>query len=196
LERAVQHRGQGDAADHPPQSRLSRGESLSSLDPPGRQQQRDRSPRGRLVRRRSAGLSLFHPADAWPEQCAGQDRFPFPNPYNVFVHDTPARQLFSLESRYFSHGCMRVQDPLDIALLLLGHQDGGIWTRQRLEKIVASRNYTVVHLARPIDIHITYLTAWPRRLPARARRARRADGSRRTAALRPNFFTHRFYSGF
>jgi murein L,D-transpeptidase YcbB/YkuD len=98
-----------------------------------------------------------------PNNALGRIVFRFPNPYNVFVHDTPARQLFSLESRYFSHGCMRVQDPLDIALLLLGHQDGGIWTRQRLEKIVASRNYTVVHLARPIDIHITYLTAWAER---------------------------------
>jgi len=58
---------------------------------------------------------------------------------------------------------MRVQFPMQLALLLLRGQDGGAWTEQRINSIVATRAYTVVQLQRTIPVHITYLTAWAER---------------------------------
>lgn len=95
-----------------------------------------------------------------PKNALGTLVFRFPNPYNVYLHDTPSRELFNREHRFFSHGCMRVESPARLALLLLGNQNGGIWNQARIDAIVATRKYTVVALERPIAVHITYLTAW------------------------------------
>jgi murein L,D-transpeptidase YcbB/YkuD len=89
--------------------------------------------------------------------------FRFPNAHNVYLHDTPSRSLFERERRFFSHGCMRVQHPVRLALLLLGRQDGGAWTEAHINAIIATRVFTVVPLQRPIPVHITYLTAWAER---------------------------------
>lgn len=98
-----------------------------------------------------------------PKNALGAIAFRFPNPHNVYLHDTPAKSLFDREARYFSHGCMRVEFPLKLALLLLGNQDGGIWTEQRINSIIATRKQTVIDLKRPIAVHVTYLTAWAER---------------------------------
>jgi murein L,D-transpeptidase YcbB/YkuD len=58
---------------------------------------------------------------------------------------------------------MRVEDPMKLARLLLGDQDGGAWTEARINAIIATRAYTVVGLARTIPVHVTYLTAWAER---------------------------------
>jgi murein L,D-transpeptidase YcbB/YkuD len=89
--------------------------------------------------------------------------FRLPNPYNVYLHDTPARNLFEREGRFFSHGCMRVDAPMALALLLLGKQEGGAWTEARINAVIATRALTVVPLARPIPVHVTYVTAWAER---------------------------------
>ncbi len=90
----------------------------------------------------------------------GTTLFMFPNPHNVFIHDTPARNIFSLEDRYFSHGCVRVEHPMKLALLLLRDQDGGPWTEQRIKAVLEKKDQTRIDLKSPIPVHITYLTAW------------------------------------
>lgn len=87
--------------------------------------------------------------------------FRLPNPHNVYLHDTPAKRLFDRDARFFSHGCMRVQDPMKLALLLLGGQEG--WTEARINAVIATRTLRVVPLQRPIPVHVTYLTAWAER---------------------------------
>lgn len=87
--------------------------------------------------------------------------FRLPNPHNVYLHDTPAKRLFDRDARFFSHGCMRVDDPMKLALLLLGGQEG--WTEARINAVIATRALRVVPLQRPIPVHVTYLTAWAER---------------------------------
>ncbi len=90
----------------------------------------------------------------------GRVKFMFPNSHDVYLHDTPSRELFSRSARAFSHGCIRLQRPLDLAVEVL--QAGGVdgWTRQRIDRVVASQERTVVNLAEPLPVHLTYLTAW------------------------------------
>lgn len=87
----------------------------------------------------------------------GRIKFMFPNPYNIYLHDTPSRELFQRSVRSFSHGCIRVQNPVDLGAVLLG-ADG--WTKERLEAAIASAEQKVITLSRPIPVHLTYLTAW------------------------------------
>jgi len=87
----------------------------------------------------------------------GRIKFMFPNPYNIYLHDTPARQLFQETVRSFSHGCIRVQNPVDLAAVLL-EADG--WSKERLEAAIATGEQKVITLSRPIPVHLTYLTAW------------------------------------
>jgi L,D-transpeptidase YcbB len=95
-----------------------------------------------------------------PRNALGTAAFIFPNPHNVFIHDTPIRSIFNLEDRYFSHGCVRVQNPWNLAIFLLKDQDNGQWTEERIKKVVEGREQTRVNLKAPIAVHITYLTAW------------------------------------
>lgn len=88
----------------------------------------------------------------------GRVKFMFPNQFNVYMHDTPARSLFSRAGRAFSHGCIRLARPVDMAVEVLSQIPG--WTRQRIESVLASKKNTVVSLKRPIDVHIIYSTAW------------------------------------
>lgn len=87
----------------------------------------------------------------------GRIKFMFPNPYNIYLHDTPSRQLFQETVRSFSHGCIRVQNPVDLAAVLLG-PDG--WTKEKLEAAIAAGDQRVITLSKPIPVHLTYLTAW------------------------------------
>ena len=90
----------------------------------------------------------------------GRVKFMFPNPHNVYLHDSPARNLFGQRERAFSHGCIRLARPLELANQVL--QAGGVqgWNSERIESTVASAKTTVVNLRDPLPVHITYLTAW------------------------------------
>jgi len=90
----------------------------------------------------------------------GRVKIIFPNPHNVYLHDTPARSLFGRSERAFSHGCIRLARPLDLAGQVL--QAGGVdgWSRDRIDGVIASAKTTVVNLRDPLPVHITYLTAW------------------------------------
>ncbi len=97
--------------------------------------------------------------DPGPKNALGRIKFMFPNPYNVYIHDTPAKSLFSRATRTFSHGCMRVQDPVKLADIILGHDDPR-WTPERVKAEFAKGDNRVVRLKTPIPVHVTYLTAW------------------------------------
>jgi len=87
----------------------------------------------------------------------GRLKFMFPNKYNVYIHDTPAKALFSKDLRVYSHGCMRVQNPEALAEVLLKSQG---WTKEKIEAQLATGAQKIVNLKTPIPVHVTYLTAW------------------------------------
>jgi murein L,D-transpeptidase YcbB/YkuD len=95
--------------------------------------------------------------DAGPANPLGRIKFVFPNDYDVYLHDTPARTLFEHEDRTFSHGCIRVQDPLRLAELILSDQLG--WSRADLEAAIATGRTQTVNLVTPIPILVIYWTA-------------------------------------
>ena len=94
-----------------------------------------------------------------PKNALGLVKFMFPNKYNVYLHDTPGRQLFSKTGRAFSHGCVRVKDPMKFAEVLLGYRNGT--TRQKIDQIVASAKRTRINLKKTIPVAIMYWTVDP-----------------------------------
>lgn len=93
-----------------------------------------------------------------PRNALGLVKFMFPNQFNVYMHDTPSRGLFSETERARSHGCIRLARPLDMAEQVLTAAPG--WDRKRIDAVVAGQERTVVSLKTPLDVHITYSTAW------------------------------------
>jgi murein L,D-transpeptidase YcbB/YkuD len=85
----------------------------------------------------------------------GQVKFLFPNLHNIYLHDTPNSALFEREKRAFSHGCIRVEDSVGLAALLL---DG--WTRSQVEEFVESGQNREFALERPLPVVMLYWTAW------------------------------------
>ena len=88
----------------------------------------------------------------------GTLKFMFPNRFNVYLHDTPARSLFKKAVRSFSHGCIRVENPDEFAAMLLRDHEG--WSREEIQAAIASGKRQVVTLKTSIPVHLTYLTAW------------------------------------
>jgi murein L,D-transpeptidase YcbB/YkuD len=96
--------------------------------------------------------------DSGDGNALGRVKFMFPNRFNIYLHDTPAKSLFSRPERTFSHGCIRVQDPPLLAEYVLKSSEG--WDRQRIEAAIASGERTIVTLSEPLPVHISYLTSW------------------------------------
>jgi murein L,D-transpeptidase YcbB/YkuD len=88
----------------------------------------------------------------------GHVKFLFPNPYNVYLHDTPADALFARPGRAFSHGCVRVEKPEDLAKWLL--LDAPEWTNEKIVEAMHSGEEQHVKLKQEIPVHIVYFTAW------------------------------------
>lgn len=88
----------------------------------------------------------------------GRVKFMFPNEFDVYLHDTPARSLFTNESRDFSHGCVRLEKPLDLARYLL--QTERSWTKEQLDGVLASGKETEVPIRAPVPVHFMYWTVW------------------------------------
>ncbi len=89
----------------------------------------------------------------------GKVKFMFPNPYNIYLHDTPAKDLFSKEMRAYSHGCIRLADPFDFAYALLSAQSDD--PKAVFQAALDGGVETTVKLARPVPVHLVYFTAWP-----------------------------------
>ena len=88
----------------------------------------------------------------------GRIKFMFPNRFNIYLHDTPARGLFAREVRDFSHGCIRVQDPETLAAFVLDRQPG--WSQDAIKAAIGTGERRIVTLDEPLPVHIAYLTAW------------------------------------
>ncbi len=93
-----------------------------------------------------------------PHNALGRVKFMFPNKFDIYLHDTPARSLFSRSERTFSSGCIRVEDPFRLASLLLQGQNG--WSRDHIDRVVNSRQQTTVYLKEPVPVHLEYWTTW------------------------------------
>lgn len=92
------------------------------------------------------------------DNALGLVKFMFPNSYNVYLHSTPAHALFKQPVRTFSHGCIRVSDPVALATLVLKDAPGD-WTRDKIEAAMHGSATMRIDLERPIDVLILYATA-------------------------------------
>lgn len=88
----------------------------------------------------------------------GTVKFMFPNTYNIYLHDTPSKSLFSRESRAYSHGCIRLADPHDFAYALLAKQTSN--PEGEFKATLQTRRETTVKLKSPVPVHIVYQTAF------------------------------------
>jgi murein L,D-transpeptidase YcbB/YkuD len=121
--------------------------------------------RGRDVDPRSvdwsrADMRKFHvyqPPSA--DNALGIVKFRFPNSHAVYIHDTPSKKLFNAEVRAFSHGCMRLRDPVKLASLLLTQDEK--WTAEKVNAVVRKgpKNNWIA-LGQKVPVHMTYFTVW------------------------------------
>lgn len=93
-----------------------------------------------------------------PNNALGHVKFLFPNEHNVYLHDTPADELFSRPGRAFSHGCVRVEEPEVLAKYVL--RDDPAWTEPEIKSAMLSGDEKHVRLKTEIPVHIVYFTAW------------------------------------
>lgn len=94
--------------------------------------------------------------DPGPENALGKVKFMFPNEYNVYLHDTPSRELFDRAVGAFSSGCIRLSKPIELAEFLL--QDTGEWDGKKIMEVVDKRIETMVRLKEPIPVYLIYST--------------------------------------
>jgi murein L,D-transpeptidase YcbB/YkuD len=93
-----------------------------------------------------------------PDNALGAVKFMFPNPWNIYLHDTPAKDLFGREVRAFSHGCIRLQQPREFAYHLLARQTRN--PQGVFQEKLDSGDETRVNLAEPVPVHLEYRTAF------------------------------------
>jgi murein L,D-transpeptidase YcbB/YkuD len=96
--------------------------------------------------------------DPGPRNALGRIKFMFLNKYHVYLHDTPARPLFEETQRDFSHGCIRIQHPIELAVYLL--RNNPRWDREALLAALDDAEDRSVPLPEPMPIHLLYWTAW------------------------------------
>ena len=94
-----------------------------------------------------------------PKNALGLVKFIFPNDYNVYLHDTPDDQLFSERVRAFSHGCIRVQHPAELAAFVLGPQQ---WTVAQATSAMNAAKWRRVDLTQKLPVYIAYFTTFER----------------------------------
>jgi murein L,D-transpeptidase YcbB/YkuD len=93
-----------------------------------------------------------------PDNPLGKIKFMFPNEYDIYLHDTPADHLFSRTERDFSHGCIRLEKPIEFANILL--QGDPEWTPEALQAAIDSGEQKTITLPKPLPVHILYWTSW------------------------------------
>jgi murein L,D-transpeptidase YcbB/YkuD len=94
--------------------------------------------------------------DPGPNNSLGRIKFDLPNPYNVYLHDTPGKALFTKSVRAFSHGCIRVSQPRELALALLDAS----WSMAAIDEAIAAGVTRRVPVAPAVPVHIAYFTAF------------------------------------
>jgi L,D-transpeptidase YcbB len=101
-------------------------------------------------------LEIFQPPG--PDNVLGRVKFVFPNKHDVYMHDTTQKELFAKAIRAESHGCVRVQNPDELAAILLDYDQG--WSAARVESAIQNGYDQHVALRHKIPVHITYFTLW------------------------------------
>ena len=93
---------------------------------------------------------------AGPSNALGRVKFMFPNGHAIYLHDTPSRHLFSRSERAYSHGCIRVKDPLTLAQQVLNKPN---WDEGAINSVVSRGKTRYVHLDDHLPVLLYYLTA-------------------------------------
>lgn len=94
-----------------------------------------------------------------PGNVLGVVKFTFPNKHQVYMHDTPTKHLFKNKQRTYSHGCVRVRNPVSLAKIIVREANG--MTEDEVMQIIRGQlRETPVKLDKKIPVHLTYLTAW------------------------------------
>ena len=100
-----------------------------------------------------AGIDVRQPPG--PRNALGQLKIDFPNKHAIYMHDTPQKHLFAREQRAFSHGCVRLQHPREMAAALLGISVADI------DRKIARRETQTERVRGDIPVYLAYFTAWP-----------------------------------
>lgn len=114
-----------------------------------------------------------------PRNALGKVKFMFPNRWNIYLHDTPAKSLFDETVRTFSHGCVRVGRPFDLARHLLAAQE--VDPRGTFQAALDSGRERQIDLVEPVGVHLVYWSAW---VDEAGRAHYRGDPYGRDAAVR------------
>src|SRR5262249_21238669 len=93
-----------------------------------------------------------------PVNPVGHVKFMCPNPFDVYLHDTPTTPLFKRRERALSHGCVRIEEPLALAEFLLRDRPG--WDRAGIEAAIDTSHNQAVTVPEPVPVHFFYFTAW------------------------------------
>jgi L,D-transpeptidase YcbB len=88
----------------------------------------------------------------------GRIKFMLPNQFDVYLHDTTSKRLFSESVRTFSHGCIRIEKPMELGEYVLREAPG--WTREKLLAEINKGTEQTIMIPHPLDVHFLYLTAW------------------------------------
>ncbi len=96
--------------------------------------------------------------DSGPNNSLGRIKFMFPNKFNVYLHDTPARELFAKTVRTFSSGCIRIEKPIELAEYVLSGDPK--WSRKTILAEIEKWSEQTVLLPEAIPVHILYWTSW------------------------------------
>ncbi len=110
------------------------------------------------AQRGDSGSSLRLRQEPGPGNLMGRLSFVFPNPYDVFLHDTPDRSLFEREVRACSEGCVRIEQAMALALHVLRRTPE--WTEKRLQQEIDALRHQVLTLPEPIPVYVVYLPTW------------------------------------
>ncbi|MDD5406252.1 MAG: L,D-transpeptidase family protein [Sulfurovaceae bacterium] len=106
----------------------------------------------------SAKVPFRFVQDPGENNALGKVKFIFPNPYDVYLHDTDNKDLFNRRYRVYSSGCMRIQQPLELATMLLENHTDGKYNASSMEDILDTNKTTTIRLNQPIPINILYFT--------------------------------------
>ena len=93
-----------------------------------------------------------------PKNALGKVKFMLPNKHNIYLHDTPSKDKFASTSRAFSHGCIRLSRPIELAHTIIGEIPG--WNDARVDSVLAGGELTRVSLQKHIPVHLIYSTAF------------------------------------
>lgn len=90
----------------------------------------------------------------------GRVKFVFSNEADIYIHDTPTRNLFTQDKRSFSHGCVRIEKPVDLAAYLLKIQPNNRWSSQNIQAEIRKGKNLPLPLNERVPVHIVYQTVW------------------------------------